>query len=154
MCIPVPANVTFHCGDLFNDRAQALVNPVNCVGVMGAGLAKQFKDRDPAMFRYYRRQCELGLLEPGRPGLYDASQPAVILFPTKRDWRDASQLEWIRQGLIALRDLLPLWGFTSIAVPPLGAGLGGLEWPDVRHLLIEILAGLSTSIHVYGTAPA
>lgn len=149
----LPANITFHGGDLFTANADALVNPVNCVGVMGAGLAKQFKDRDPAMFTFYREQCARGLLQPGRPVLYDQPKPAVILFPTKQHWRRPSQLEWIDQGLGALRELLPVWGLATVAVPPLGAGLGGLAWPEVRDLIVRHLGGLPILIHVYGTPP-
>ena len=153
MSDPVPSNITFHQGDLFASGADALLNPVNCVGVMGAGLAKQFKDRDALMFSCYREQCSAGGILPGRPSIYLVSSPAVIFFPTKLHWRDPSQLRWVRDGLKDLRGLLPQWELASIAVPPLGCGLGGLAWPAVRDLIVEFLGDLSTTVMVYGTAP-
>ena len=148
------ANITFRHGDIFASGAHALVNPVNCVGVMGAGLAKQFRDRHPAMFADYQAQCRAGLYQPGMPRIWRCDgQPLIVNFPTKGHWRDPSQLQWIRAGLAILADLLRVDDIGSIAVPPLGCGLGGLRWPDVRALIVEHLSGLSTQVLVYGSAP-
>ena len=148
-----PSNITFRRGDLFASGAQALVNPVNCVGVMGAGLARQFRDQYPAMFADYRAQCRAGLYQPGRPRTWRRDgQRLIVNFPTKRHWRDPSQLQWIRAGLTILPGILRDNAIQSIAVPPLGCGLGGLSWPDVRGLIVEHLSGLPTEVLVYGSA--
>ena len=146
------SNITFHHGDLFKSGADALVNPVNCVGVMGAGLAKQFKQRDRAMFDTYATYCRAGLLRPGAPKAYLLTDPKVIWFPTKDHWRDPSQLQWIDEGLEALRALLPAWGLKTVAIPPLGCGLGGLPWPTVRELIVRHLSDIPSRILVYGSA--
>jgi O-acetyl-ADP-ribose deacetylase (regulator of RNase III) len=149
-----PSNVTFRRGDLLTSGAQALVNPVNCVGVMGAGLAKQFRDRYPVMFTDYQSQCRARLYQPGVPCIWRCDgQPLIVNFPTKGHWRDPTQLQWIRAGLVILADLLRTDGIRSIALPPLGCGLGGLSWPDVRDLILEHLSGLPTDVLVYGSPP-
>jgi len=147
------SNITFRHGDMFASGAHALVNPVNCVGVMGAGLARQFRDRHPAMFAEYQRQCRARLYQPGVPRVWRGDgQPLIINFPTKRHWRDPSQLLWIGGGLAILAELLRTHDVHSVAVPPLGCGLGGLAWPDVRDLIVEHLSGLATQVLAYGSA--
>jgi O-acetyl-ADP-ribose deacetylase (regulator of RNase III) len=151
----IAPNITFRSGDLFASGAQALVNPVNCVGVMGAGLALQFKRRYPEMFADYRAQCQARFFTPGHPRIWRADgHPLIVNFPTKDDWRNPSQLQWIRSGLATLAGLLRGHDVHSIAIPPLGCGLGGLEWPDVRDLIVTRLGGLDTEVVVYGPAPA
>jgi hypothetical protein len=133
-------------GSLFDTLAEPrpwwlwLVDPVCCVpGVMGKGLALEFKRRWPTLVKTHRMDCESGLLEPGRPTCkyvdWDHSV-GVILFPTKDDWRRPSQLEWIEAGLAKLVEIV---GYTrthwTLAVPALGAGLGGLDWSAVRPLI-------------------
>ena len=135
--------IRFVQGDLFASGCEALVNPVNCVGVMGRGLALQFRRRFPANFEAYREACTHREIQPGFCHFFDADarQPRFIVnFPTKRHWRDRSRIEDIRAGLDDLALFLDNATIRSIAVPPLGCGLGGLPWPDVRSLLLDRLA--------------
>ena len=128
--------------DLFSSGAEILVNPVNTRGVMGAGLARQFKQRYPSMFAAYRDRCQLGLVRIGAIDVHvveEASSSRVIIanFPTKQHWRDPSKLPWIESGLVALRRVIAESGARSVAVPPLGCGLGGLDWSDVSSRIVQ-----------------
>ena len=119
---------------------EALVNPVNCRGVMGRGLARQFARQFPQMLPEYRRICSQRLLRPGAPYLHRVNeQPPryVVSFPTKDDWRNDSRLEWISAGMVAMMNLLREHEITSVAIPQLGAGLGGLYWHDVRPVIVQ-----------------
>lgn len=133
-------------GDLLQAHAEALVNPVNCVGVMGKGLALQFKRAFPANFGAYVLACEKGEVVPGVMCIHDRGEGAmpryVINFPTKRHWRDSSRAGDIEQGLVALAADIARLGIRSIAVPPLGCGLGGLDWKVVRPLIVQTLGAL------------
>ena len=127
-------------GDIFSSSAQALVNPVNCVGVMGAGLAKQFRDRYPTMFSLYRTHCRQGIVTTGQVRLYSVHHGrTVINLPTKVHWQDLSNLDHIRAGLKALAQALETDAIPSVAVPPVGCGLGGLNWRDVRPIVLSTL---------------
>ena len=135
--------IHFIQGDLFASGCEALVNPVNCVGVMGKGLALQFKRRFPANFVAYREACARRSVRPGRCFVFDAGagRPRfVVNFPTKRHWREPSRLEDIAAGLDDLAAVLRRHAIGSVAIPPLGCGLGGLPWPRVRSLLLDRLA--------------
>lgn len=128
-------------GDLLASGAEALVNPVNCVGVAGKGLALAFRQHWPGAFEEYKHACDWGWLRPGRilPVLAldetSASQATLILhFPTKRHWRTPSLLEDIEAGLPVLAAYLREYAVRSVAVPALGCGLGGLGWQAVRPL--------------------
>ena len=135
--------IRFARGDLFGSGCQALVNPVNCVGVMGRGLALQFRNRFPANYEAYRHACARRAVRPGRCLVFDAGAgPArfVVNFPTKRNWRDCSRIEDIAGGLDDLARILRRRANGSVAIPPLGCGLGGLPWPAVRSLLLDRLA--------------
>ena len=149
--------IRFAKGNIFDSGCAALVNPVNCVGVMGKGLALQFKQRFPANFTSYAKACRAGELVPGRMHLFDTSSPqprCIVNFPTKRHWRDASRLGDVAQGLDALAGVIANNKFRSIAVPPLGCGLGGLPWHDVRQLIDRHLSPLDlVDIVVYGPGP-
>ncbi|HEX4080656.1 MAG TPA: macro domain-containing protein [Rhizomicrobium sp.] len=137
-------------GDLFESRAQTLVNSVNCVGVMGKGVAEQFKRRFPEMFEDYKRRCEENSLRLGEPYLYrDASGTGIINFPTKDHWRSPSRLADIERGLDYLVAHIGDWGIASIAMPPLGCGNGGLEWSEVGPLIHRKLHGLPIDVEVY-----
>lgn len=129
------AAIELKTGDLFTAGTDALVNTVNCVGIMGRGVALQFKKAYPLNFREYEAACKAGEVQPGRMFIHETGKFAprfIINFPTKRHWKGKSRMEDIESGLAALaRDVQEL-GIKSIAIPPLGAGLGGLDWDEVR----------------------
>ncbi len=134
-------------GDLLLAEAEALVNPVNCVGVMGKGLALQFRKAYPEMFRAYGRACRAGEILPGHIHAWATEEgvgPRFILnFPTKRHWRDRSRLDDIEAGLADLVTVIERHEIRSVAIPALGAGLGGLDWSTVRPLIVRTLDKLS-----------
>ena len=134
-------------GSLLEADAEALVNPVNTVGVMGQGLALQFMHRFPEMFEDYQNACQKGLLTPGRMHTYETGFPRnprfIINFPTKRHWREPSRIEDVESGLRALADEICVRGIKSIAVPALGCGNGGLEWQQVLPLIQSYLGHLT-----------
>jgi len=143
--------IHYFFGDILSCNADALVNTVNCVGVMGKGLALQFKHAFPENFRLYKEACDRGEVVPGRMFVYERSQTTpprfIINFPTKRHWRDKSLIKDIELGLIDLAFVIREKNIASIAVPPLGCGLGGLNWSDVRPLIEKIL-GQINDVHV------
>lgn len=124
-------------GNLFGEEVEALVNSVNCVGVMGRGIALQFKNAFPANFKAYADACERDEVQPGRMFVFETQQMAgpryIVNFPTKRHWRGKSRMEDIEIGLDALAEEIKQRNIRSIALPPLGSGLGGLEWSKVRR---------------------
>ncbi|MFP8903662.1 macro domain-containing protein [Streptomyces atacamensis] len=137
-------------GDLLNDDAQALVNPVNTVGVMGKGLALQFKRAFPEVFDAYAKACAAGEVRPGRVFPVSPGEGRWVLnFPTKRHWRGKSRLHDIETGLDDLVRLAGELELTSIAVPPLGCGHGGLPWAQVRSLITGKLGGLPAEVRLY-----
>lgn len=149
-------------GDIFNSKTQALINTVNCVGIMGKGIAAEFKKRYPEMFDDYVARCQRGEVKPGVPYLFKSSslfstEPHVINFPTKSDWRAASRVEDIEKGLKILVSKYKEWGVKSIAVPPLGCGNGQLLWETVGPLIYKYLSELDIPVKMYapyGTPPA
>lgn len=126
-------------GNLLTAEADALVNTVNCVGFMGKGIALQFKQAFPENFKEYESACAAGDMVPGKMLIHDngglVNPRWIINFPTKRHWRGNSRIEDIRSGLVALVADVRTLGIRSIAVPPLGCGLGGLQWSQVRPLI-------------------
>ena len=128
-------------GDILNADAEALVNTVNCVGVMGRGIALQFRKKFPENFRHYKKACDAGELRPGSMLVEDMGRmfnPRYIInFPTKDHWRSGSRIEDIQSGLLALVDEVRNRRIKSIAVPPLGCGLGGLDWNVVKKMITE-----------------
>ena len=134
-------------GNLFQSGCDALVNTVNTKGIMGAGLARQFKSYFPRMFADYKRMCDLGQFKTGlvtcHRETWNNNLIWVINFPTKDDWRDPSRLEYIDTGLKDLNRAIRSIGVQSIAVPPLGCGLGGLQWTVVKALIEQHLADLT-----------
>jgi O-acetyl-ADP-ribose deacetylase (regulator of RNase III) len=142
--------LTILVGDLFASEAQTLVNAVNCVGVMGAGVALEFKKRFPDMYADYVERCRRNQVRMGRPYLFTReSLPWVLNFPTKGHWRSVSRLSDIVEGLDYLERNYEDWGITSLAVPALGCGNGGLEWSIVRPVLAEHLAQFNIPVALY-----
>lgn len=146
--------IEFKTGDVLAAEADALVNTVNCVGVMGRGVALQFKKAFPDNFKAYAKACAREEVQPGRMFVYETGQLTgprfIINFPTKRHWKGASRLSDIEAGLSALGTEIIARGIHSIAIPPLGSGLGGLNWADVRPAIERALASLTNvSITVF-----
>ena len=136
----------YRTGDILRVDAEAIVNTVNCVGIMGRGIALQFKNAYPANFEAYAEACRHELVRPGYMFVFETgylTNPRFIInFPTKRHWKGKSRIEDINSGLVALREEIINRGIKSVAIPPLGAGLGGLEWSDVRPRIEKALEGL------------
>jgi len=140
-------------GNLFDSRAQTLVNAVNCVGIMGKGIAAAFKKKFPAMFADYAARCKRGELKLGEPYLFrDPSGICILNFPTKGHWRSSSRLIDIETGLAHVVANYQALGITSIAFPALGCGAGGLEWADVQALMEAILRDLEIPVEIYAPA--
>ncbi len=132
-------------GDILTADTEALVNSVNCVGIMGRGIALQFKKAFPDNFKAYAAACRRGEVEPGHMFVFQTGRLTpryIINFPTKRHWRGKSRMSDIDIGLAALVREIKQLEIRSIAIPPLGAGLGGLKWADVRPRIERALAHL------------
>jgi O-acetyl-ADP-ribose deacetylase (regulator of RNase III) len=129
----------FKQDNLLEEDAEALVNAVNCVGVMGKGIALQFKQAFPENFQQYKKACDAKEVQPGRMFTVPTGKlfnpKYIINFPTKRHWRDKSKIEDIQTGLKALVAEVQQLGITSIAIPALGCGNGGLDWVEVKPLI-------------------
>lgn len=138
--------IEFKQGNLLEENAEALVNTVNCVGVMGKGIALQFKQAFPENFRQYEKACRVDEVQPGRMFIVPTGSlfyPRYIInFPTKRHWRGKSKIEDIKSGLKALVAEVQELSISSIAIPPLGCGNGGLDWAKVRPLIESAFAKL------------
>lgn len=138
--------ITFTTGNLFDAKVDALVNPVNTVGVMGKGLALQFKKTFPANTRAYEAACKKGEVRIGEMFVFDAGEGKapryIVNFPTKEHWRSPSKLVYVEKGLVALVELVKSRTLRSLAVPALAAGLGGLAWTDVKPLVERALSPL------------
>jgi O-acetyl-ADP-ribose deacetylase (regulator of RNase III) len=152
------AVMEFKTGDILQANAEALVNTVNCVGIMGRGIALQFKNKFPANFKAYAAACERGEVQPGHMFVFETGWVTgpkfIINFPTKRHWRGKSRIEDIEIGLSALRELLQVKQIKSVAIPPLGSGLGGLDWKRVRPRIEKALKPLNkVNITVYEPNP-
>lgn len=156
--------ITVKAGDLFKSTAQTWVNTVNCVGIMGKGIALEFKQRFPEMFKDYAARCKRGEVRLGRPYIYrlhkqtpdmfghgsKSEGPEIILnFPTKDHWRAVSSLSDIIAGLEYFEQHYREWGIKSLAVPPLGCGHGQLEWRVVGPTLYRYFKRLSISVEIY-----
>lgn len=146
--------IVYKKGNLLEDEAEALVNAVNTVGVMGAGIAKQFKEKFPEMFDKYKKACQQGEVKLGKmhvvPVEAEGGKKYVVNFPTLEHWTDKSKLSDIEAGLEDLVRVVKEKEIKSIAIPPLGCGVGGLQWEDVRKLTEEAFAGLAdVTVHLY-----
>lgn len=139
--------IQFRQGNLLEAEVEAVVNTVNTVGVMGRGIALMFKERFPENFKAYAAACKAGEVQTGRmfvTATGELSGPKwIINFPTKRHWRNPSQMEWIEEGLRDLVRVIQEHGIRSIALPPLGCGNGGLEWQVVRPVIEEALGQIN-----------
>lgn len=146
--------------NIFDSQCQTLVNTVNCVGVMGKGLALQFKEKYPLMYKAYLRACSQGLLKSGGdlwlwqepfilPFCEMPPRSQVLCFATKEHWRDPSQYRWVDRGLHTLAQEYEKMGITSIALPKLGCTNGGLDWGTVKGLMEMVLGDLPLRVEIY-----
>jgi O-acetyl-ADP-ribose deacetylase (regulator of RNase III) len=149
--------LSYTTGDILKSDAEALVNTVNCVGIMGRGIALQFKNAFPANFKAYVAACKRDAVQPGKMFVFETGTLTlpkyIVNFPTKRHWRGNSRMEDIEAGLEALVEEIRSRGIRSIAVPPLGAGLGGLPWNEVRERIQNFLGHIE-GLHVIVYEPA
>ena len=136
-------------GDIFNSQMETIVNPVNCVGVMGKGLALEYKRRYPALFLSYKSACARKLIIPGRVYVSRQRDKKVLLFPTKDHWKDPSKYEYIDSGLSYFAKNYKDLNIQSCAFPRIGCGLGGLDWEKVKVLIEKHLGDLDIEIEVY-----
>lgn len=138
--------IEYKSGDILREDVEALVNTVNCVGIMGRGIALQFKNAFPENFKSYAAACDRREVQPGRMLVFRTSRLTnpkyIINFPTKRHWRGKSRLEDIDAGLVSLVREVRTRDIRSIAIPPLGSGLGGLDWSTVRQRIEKSLSDL------------
>lgn len=145
--------ITFLQGDLLRSDADALVNTVNTVGVMGKGIALQFKNQFPKNYKVYKEACKTGALRPGQMLVVKDGdllrEKYIVNFPTKEHWKAPSKLEYIEKGLPALKEAIIQHQIKSIAIPPLGCGSGGLDWNVVKPMIIDKLSDLDIDILVY-----
>lgn len=136
------------------DSAEALVNAVNTVGVMGAGIARQFKQKFPDMFKIYEHDCQRGLVQLGKMHVVrvetETGSKYIVNFPTLEHWSDSSTLANIEEGLKDLVRIVKEKEIKSIAIPPLGCGVGGLKWENVRQLIEEAFRHVEgVTVHLY-----
>ncbi len=146
--------IKYLTGNILDSEAEALVNTVNTAGVMGKGIALQFKKTYPSNFKAYHQACNSGEVEVGKLFVtkdrnVSTGEKIIINFPTKKDWRKPSEYEYIEKGLEELIKVINDFNIKSIAIPPLGAGNGGLEWEKVRRIIAQHLSKLDTEILVY-----
>jgi len=144
-------------GDILKSKAQTLINTVNCVGIMGKGIALEFKKRFPEMFKEYVEKCERKEVKLGAPYPYRTLfPPQIVNFPTKDHWKSVSRVSDIERGLQHLLRHYKEWGITSLAVPPLGCGNGQLEWKVVGPLIYRYIKQMDIPVEMYapyGTSP-
>lgn len=138
-------SLTFKTGDMFQESAEAIVNTVNCVGVMGKGVALEFKHRWPENFKAYKRLCDSQQLRPGKVYVHQVGDMLtdgrrfLVNFPTKDHWRAKSKMEFIDTGLDDFIAQILKLKIKSVVMPPLGCGNGGLDWSEVKALLTDKL---------------
>jgi O-acetyl-ADP-ribose deacetylase (regulator of RNase III) len=138
--------IEFIDGDMFDINSDIMVCPVNCVGVMGAGIARTFKVRYPDMFRAYLEACIIGELKPGKLFVWNDQ---IICLPTKDHWRDNSTYDYVVSGLLELRDYLNRHGEVTVSLPALGCGNGNLNWDWVKPIIVEVLGDIKSSVKVF-----
>ncbi len=141
--------ITYRRTSILDSPAQTLVNTVNCVGVMGKGLAKEFRTREPAMYERYKEVCERGALQPGKLWLWRGSENSTLNFPTKVHWRQPSRIEWIEAGLRKFVETYEFLNIKEISFPRLGCGNGNLDWDDVRPLMEKYLSRVRIPVFIH-----
>lgn len=145
--------IEFKKGNIFEEDVEALVNTVNCVGVMGRGVALQFKNKYPENYKKYLEACKRNIVVPGKMFIYKKNElfnpKYIINFPTKRHWKYKSKIEDIENGLDDLKKIIKKLSIKSIAIPPLGSGLGGLNWIEVKNIIIKKLQNIDCKIIVF-----
>ena len=149
-------SIVFVTGNILEDESEALVNPVNTVGIMGKGLALAFKERFPEMFKDYVAACQRKAVTIGEMHCFRAidhftekNERWIVNFPTKIHWRDRSNIKYIRYGLIDLVQALKDIDVKSVAIPPLGCGCGGLQWFEVKDLITEAFKDSEIAVTIY-----
>lgn len=144
-------NITVINGNIFNTKAQTIVNTVNCVGVMGKGIALVFKLRYPSMFEQYQKYCKQNLIAVGKLWIYkgEPTNPWVLNFPTKTHWKLPSEYEYIEKGLQKFVDTYKEKSITSIAFPLLGANNGGLDKDKIMETMLHYLSKCDIPIEIY-----
>lgn len=135
--------------DIFSSNCQTITNTCNIFGVMGKGLAFDFRQKYPLMFEEYKNLCSQRLFETGKPYISKLYKPWILNFPTKKHWRDKSDIEDIENGLIYLDKHHQEWGITSLAMPMLGCNLGGLNKEMVLPLLKDHFNNWSILVEIY-----
>lgn len=140
----------YRTGNIFESDCEVITVTVNCVGIMGAGIAKQCRLKYPKTFEQYRRKCKAGEYHPGQPVLTNYERK-ILLAPTKAHWRNDSKYEWVEE--ILKRIAKNAHRFESIAIPPLGCGHGNLDWKRVRSMIQIQLGHLTQRIEVYEPPP-
>lgn len=141
--------ISYVKGNIFESPAQVITNTVNTVGVMGKGIALEYKKRYPKMFEEYKKLCKAGTFKPGNLALWKDEDKWILLFPTKEDWRKPSKLEYIENGLKKFLKNWDKYNIDSIAFPKLGCGNGGLNWNEVKPLMEKYLRKLPINIYIY-----
>lgn len=135
--------------NIFDDRSEVIVCPVNCIGIMGKGLALSFKLKYPKYYETYQRQCKEGKIRLNFIKPYQAANKLIISFPTKNHWRDNSNIDNIEAGILHLISFIIYWKVKSIAIPALGCGLGNLNWNVVKPLFVKYFTDLNCKVYVY-----
>jgi O-acetyl-ADP-ribose deacetylase (regulator of RNase III) len=144
--------ITYLKGDIFNSPAQVITNAVNTEGIMGKGIALEFKNRYPGMFSIYKEKCEKGEFSVGKLILCREKGKTIMLFPTKTTWKKKSEISIIETGLKKFADNWDRMGISSVAFPKLGCGLGGLDWDVVHNLMEKYLRNIPIAIYIYTDA--
>lgn len=138
--------------DLLDAKCEALVNTVNCVGVMGKGIALAFKQKFPQNYFLYRQACQNGLVQTGKMFVTEPNTGIpkfIVNFPTKQDWRNPSRIEWISAGLVDLVSFVKEKNVSTIAIPALGCSNGKLDWNIVRPLIMDAFADVQTQVFLF-----
>lgn len=146
--------ITYHTGNIFDSNVQAIVNTVNTDGVMGKGIALQFKNNFPNNFKAYQKACKEGEVRVGKMFVYEdenliVGNKIIVNFPTKTTWKKPSEYQYIQEGLDDLIKVIQEKNIKSIAIPPLGTGNGGLNWEKVKAIIEDKLQNLNIDIHIY-----